>query len=593
MAEWWHGMSRFFKRISLKSRYTHICSFTFKKKSHALRKVSIFFNLCRKPLFLCFDTLCNFIFHFPILPFFMSKRPLASQSLVYDLPAALVVFLVALPLCLGIALASGAPLFAGIIAGAVGGIIVGAISGSQLSVSGPAAGLTVIVLSSIQKLPSYEAFLLAVVLCGLFQIGLGLIKAGIIGDFIPSSVIRGMLSAIGLILILKQIPHAIGYDKDYEGDTAFLQDDGQNTFSEIFHAIDSQISFGALIIALVSIGLLLFWDRPFIKKNAILKYIPGPLLVVLLGVFMNSYFFTAAPSLAIQAEHLVSIPVSDSFSSFLANFKLPDFSQLLNRNVWVIAGTLAIVASLETLLCVEAVDKLDPFKRISPTNKELVAQGIGNTISGLIGGLPVTSVIVRSSANINAGARTKIAAIMHGVLLLGAVYFIPSLLNKIPLASLAAILIMTGYKLAHPSVFRKEWALGRSHFIPFVVTIVAILFTDLLVGILVGIAVGAHFVFLSNYRSSLHLTNRGNQYLLRFNQDLSFVNKAALKKALDTVPDNSEIIIDASKAKFIDLDNAEVINDFIESAQFRDIRVEVKRSPQKPLSEIKEPVLAA
>jgi MFS superfamily sulfate permease-like transporter len=516
----------------------------------------------------------------------MNKRPLVFQNLQYDIPAALVVFLIALPLCLGIALASGAPLFAGIIAGVVGGIVVGALSGSPLSVSGPAAGLTVIVFSSIQKLPSYEAFLLAVVICGMLQIGLGLLKAGIIGDFIPSSVIRGMLSGIGLILIFKQIPHAIGYDKDYVGDFDFLQNDGENTFSELYHAIDAQISFGALIIALISIGILMLWNTAFIKKNAVLKSIPAPLLVVLLSVFLNGYFISHAPNLAIEAAHLVKIPLSDSFSSFLTQFKMPDFSQIFNRNIWVVAGTLAIVASLETLLSVEAIDKLDPFKRTTPTSRELVAQGIGNTISGLIGGLPVTSVIVRSSANVDSGGRTKLSAIVHGLMLLSSVYFIPDLLNKIPLAALAAILIMTGFKLAHPSVFRKEWALGKTHFVPFVVTIVAILFTDLLVGILVGIAVGAHFVFLANYRSSLVLTQEGTNYLLVFQQDLSFVNKAVLKKTLDSIKNNSYILIDATKASFIDLDNVEVITDFVESAKYRHIKVEIKNSAQNPILEI-------
>jgi MFS superfamily sulfate permease-like transporter len=503
------------------------------------------------------------------------------HNLKHDLPAALVVFLVALPLCLGVALASGAPLFSGIIAGAVGGIIIGVFSNSPLSVSGPAAGLTVIVLTSIQKMPTYEAFLLAVVLSGALQIAFGFLKAGVVGDFIPSSVIKGMLSAIGLILILKQIPHAFGYDKDPEGDMSFAQADGENTFSEIWHLFDHYFSIGAAIVALVSIGILLLWDNVITKKIAALKLVPAPLLVVVTSVLLNEWFKTASPNLTIMSEHLVSIPVANDFKGFLGQFKLPDFSQIMNPNVWIIAGTIAIVASLESLLSIEAIDRLDPFKRNTDTNRELTAQGIGNMVSGMLGGLPVTSVIVRSSANVNSGGRTKASTITHGSMLLLSVYFIPQVLNLIPLSALAAILIMTGYKLAKPALFVAEYKRGWSHFAPFVITIVAILLTDLLKGILVGIGAGAYFIMLANYRSAMTLVKEeAGHYLLNFKKDVSFVHKVALKKMLSSIPNNSHVIIDMHKTSFIDKDNEEIIDDFMTTAHYRDITVE-KIEPTK------------
>jgi MFS superfamily sulfate permease-like transporter len=507
----------------------------------------------------------------------------------HDLPASLVVFLVALPLCLGIALASGAPLFAGIIAGAVGGIIIGVFSNSPLSVSGPAAGLTTIVLVSIQKMPTYEAFLLAVVITGAMQIALGIFKAGVVGDFIPSSVIKGMLSAIGLTLILKQIPHAFGYDKDPEGDMSFSQPDGENTFSEIWHLFDHYFSIGAVIVALVCIGIILLWDNVITKKFNALKLIPAPLLVVLAGVLLNEWFKMAAPNLVIQPEHLVNIPISNDFNGFLGQFRLPDFSQITNLNVWLVAATIAIVASLESLLSIEAIDRLDPFKRNTDTNRELTAQGIGNIVSGMLGGLPVTSVIVRSSANVNSGGRTKASAIVHGIMLLLSVYFIPQILNLIPFSALAAILIMTGYKLAKPALFVAEYKRGWSHFAPFVITIVAILLTDLLKGILVGIGAGAYFIMLANYRSAMTLVKQeAGHYILNFKKDVSFVHKVALKKMLTSIEDDSHVIIDMHKVSFIDQDNAEIIDDFITTAQYRGITVE-KIDPQKVHHPVKTP----
>jgi len=391
-----------------------------------------------------------------------------------NLSASIVVLLVALPLCLGIALASGAPLFSGIIAGVVGGIVVGLLSGSQLSVSGPAAGLTAIVAVAILKLQVYEAFLLAVVLAGVMQVALGYLKAGVIGDYIPNAVIKGMLAAIGLILIMKQFPHLVGYDANFEGDETFAQADQNNTFSAIYTALNT-IKPAAAIIGLGSIILLSIWEKPFIKKNELLRFVPGPLVVVILAIIINGTIEQLSGIASIESTHLVSLPIAHSTTEFISFFTLPKFSFITNVQVWISAVTLAIVASLETLLGIEAVDKLDPLKRVTPTNKELKAQGFGNIISGLIGGLPLTSVIVRSSANVSAGGKTKQATIFHGLLLLLCAALIPNLLNKIPLSALAGILIFTGYKLAKITLFKEFYQKGLNQFIPFCVTIIAIL----------------------------------------------------------------------------------------------------------------------
>jgi MFS superfamily sulfate permease-like transporter len=515
------------------------------------------------------------IFHIPIL--FMNPISNPLKNLGYDLPSSLVVFLVALPLCLGIALASGAPIFAGIIAGVVGGIVIGSLSGANLSVSGPAAGLTTIVISSIESLGSFDAFLCAVVLAGIFQVILGFLKAGAIGNFFPSAVIKGMLAAIGIILILKQIPHAFGYDRDFEGDESFTQADGENTFSEILQAWD-YLTPGALLICFLSLLLIMFWESSRIKNHRFLRFIPAPLLVVALGILLNSLFVYAAPNLIIGSEHLVNIQVSGSAASFLSQLNLPDFSQLYNTNIYVVAITIAIVASLETLLSIEAGDKLDPFKRKTPLNRELKAQGIGNVVSGLLGGLPITSVIVRSSANIASGARTKASTISHGVLLLLAVSSIPSLLNLIPLASLASILILTGYKLAKPSIFKTMYRNGLSQFLPFVVTILAIIFTDLLIGIGIGLAVGLFFVLRSNFHEAISITEDKGNYLLRLNKDVSFLNKSLLRTYLDKVPNGATLIIDGGHSRFVDHDIIETIEDFMLNALNKDINVEIKKS---------------
>lgn len=514
------------------------------------------------------------------------------HNLRFDLPASLVVFLVALPLCLGVAVASGVPAFSGIIAGAVGGIVIGLISGSQLSVSGPAAGLTVIVLSAVQHLPSFETFLLAVFLSGILQLMLGVIKAGIIGDFIPSAVICGMLAAIGLILILKQIPHAVGYDKDYEGDFSFSQTDGENTFSELIHLANELLSPGAIFIALASLLLLNLWDHKKIKSHAFLQYIPGPLLVVVLGIVSNQFFLSAFLSFAIAPEHLVNIPVAADTSAFLHQFTTPDFTHIGNPDVWLTAFTLAIVASVETLLSIEAVDKIDPFKRISPTNRELIAQGTGNIVSGLIGGMPVTSVIVRSSANVSSGGRTRMSTILHGCLLLLSVALIPSVLNLIPLSALAAVLISVGYKLTKPEIFIRKWKKGRAHFYPFVITIVAILLTDLLKGVCVGLIAGSAFIIFSNFKSAITYVDDGKNHLIRFKKDLSFIHKLELRKLLRTIPDDSNVIIDLKRIHFVDYDNAEIINDFIDNASLRGVRVIVERNETHAADIVKEPVVS-
>jgi len=501
-------------------------------------------------------------------------------SLGSDFPSSVVVFLVALPLCLGIALGSNAPLFSGIIGGIVGGIVIGSLSGSQLSVSGPAAGLTAIVAVAIGRLQVYEAFLAAVVIGGVFQIILGYLKAGVLGDYIPSSVIKGMLAAIGLILILKQVPHFVGYEADFLGDEAFEQKDGKNTFSELLFSLQHILPV-ALAIGVLSILLQIIWDKVLVKKIKALKLVPAPLVVVLAGVGINEVLKISYPSLALGKFHLVNIPVAASFNQFTSFFTFPDFSYLANYSVWTTALTIAIVASLETLLNVEAADDLDPYQRVTPTNRELKAQGVGNIVSGLIGGLPLTSVIVRTSAGINAGAKTKMSAIMHGVFLLLCVAFIPGLLNHIPYASLAAILIYTGYKLARISIFKEFYRKGWNQFLPFVITILAILFTDLLVGILVGCAMGLFFLLRSNFKSAVFVVNDDNRFLFRLRKDVSFLNKPIIKTKLEQVPEDSYVLIDAARADFIDGDVVEVIEDFMKHAHLKDIRVELKKSVYK------------
>ncbi|AEI48899.1 SulP family inorganic anion transporter [Runella slithyformis] len=505
------------------------------------------------------------------------------NDLKQDLPAGLVVFLVALPLCLGIALASGAPLFSGVIAGIIGGIVVAIASGSPVSVSGPAAGLTVIVLNSIQQLGSYELFLSAVLLAGVIQVILGFLKAGIIGHYFPSSVIKGMLAAIGLILVFKQIPHALGYDKDSEGDFVFIQVDGENTFSEILNAINF-LHPGAMTIAAVSLAILIAWDKPFFKRYTFFTFVPGALVAVVSGIVLNEFFKTTNPIFALENDHLVKLPVAGSLSEFIGQFTLPDLAGFRNVNVYIVAITIAIVASLESLLSVEAADKLDPYRRNTPTDRELKAQGLGNIISGLIGGLPLTAVIVRSSANINAGSKTKKSAIIHGLLLLISVVGFAGVLNKIPLACLAAVLLVVGYKLAKLSLFKSMYALGWEQFIPFVVTIVAILFSDLLKGIGIGMAVSIFFILRNNYKRAYYLMkekrSEGETITIQLVEDVTFINKGVITLTLDKLPLNSHVIIDGSQSHTIDLDVLEIIHNFKATAALRGIRLELKGIPE-------------
>ena len=502
------------------------------------------------------------------------------KDIKHDLPASIVVFFVAVPLCLGIALASGAPLFAGIIAGIVGGIVVGFASGSPLGVSGPAAGLAVIVLGAIATLGgSWEAFLLSVVLAGIIQLAAGYLKLGTVAYYFPSSVIKGMLAGIGLLIILKQIPHAFGYDADYEGSTSFMLADGQNTISQLLNML-SFITPGAVLIAVVSVVLLIVWEHVLMKKHRIFGMINGPLVTVLAGILFSYLYQQGVLPFQLRDTQMVQIPVAATIGQFIGQFTTPDFSHFNNPDVYVIAFVLAIVASLETLLCVEATDKLDPFKRVTPTNRELKAQGIGNIVSGLIGGLPLTQVIVRSSANITFGARSKLSAIMHGLLLLVCAIAIPGLLNLIPLATLAAILFVVGYKLAKPLLFKQVYKQGWEQFIPFIATIVGILLTDLLKGIGIGMAVAVFFILRNNVKNAFHQIKdeelKDNEHLIVLSEEVTFLNKGSILQMLNSIPASSQVIIDATKSKFIHFDVLEIIQNFLVHATTMDIRVHLK-----------------
>nr|WP_298792444.1 SulP family inorganic anion transporter [uncultured Allomuricauda sp.] len=495
-----------------------------------------------------------------------------------DLPASIVVFFVALPLCLGIALASGAPLFSGLIAGIVGGIIVGALSGSQIGVSGPAAGLAAIVLTAIGTLGGFENFLVAVVLGGLIQIVFSILKAGVIAYYFPSSVIKGMLTGIGIIIILKQIPHFFGYSSDPEGDFAFFQVDGENTFSEIINALNF-ISPGATIIAVVALLILILWDRVLSKKAKIFQLVQGPLVAVVLGIVY--FLFTQDNSVwGISKDLLVSVPVPESVESLGNLLSFPNFAVIGRSEIWVTAFTIALVASLETLLCVEATDKLDPFKRTTPTNKELLAQGVGNSISGLLGGLPVTQVIVRSSANIQSGGRTKASAIIHGFFLLISVLLIPRLLNMIPLSVLASILLIVGYKLAKPALFKKMYKLGWKQFIPFTVTVFGIVFTDLLIGIGLGLMVGIVVILLKSYQNShfLHIEDKSNgkhKIKMTLAEEVTFFNKGAILKELDSLPNDTYLELNVFNTRYLDNDIIEILEDFALKAKQRNIDIQL------------------
>lgn len=487
----------------------------------------------------------------------------STQSVLRDLLAGLIVFLVALPLCLGIALASGAPLFSGLIAGIIGGVVVGILSGSHTSVTGPAAGLTAIVAGKIANLGSFEAFLLAVVIGGLLQIGLGVFKAGALSAFFPFSVIKGLLAAIGIILILKQIPHLLGHEKDPQGELSFVQPDHGNTFSELLNLFQVEIHQGAVVIGILSLGLLMLWDKlPPLRKSLV----PAPLIVVLLGIGLGQLFSRFGAAWVIESSHMVQVPVANSVNEFLGFLKFPDFSQILNPAVYIAGITIAVVASLETLLNLDAIDKLDRKQRLSPPSRELWAQGIGNVAAGLIGGLPMTSVVIRGSVNINAGAESKISAIFHGALLLICVVALPNYLNTIPLSCLAAILLLTGYKLASPKLFKQMGSEGKYQFIPFMVTLVAIVFTDLLIGILIGLAISVIFILNSNLRRPIRRIREqhlGGEVLhIELANQVSFLNRAALESALREAPRGTRVLIDARRTDYIDPDILSLIREF-------------------------------
>jgi MFS superfamily sulfate permease-like transporter len=492
-----------------------------------------------------------------------------------NFPSGLVVFLVALPLCLGIALASGAPPLSGVISGIVGGLVVGFLSNSNISVSGPAAGLTAIVLTAITDLGAFELFLCAGIIAGLIQLVLGFVRAGSISNYFPNNVIEGMLAAIGIIIILKQIPHALGFDQDYEGhESIFDKGLNFNYFTELFGAVH----LGAILVTLVSVAILIIWDKvPTLRR---MKMLPGALVAVLAGILLNEAFKLSGSSLAIGTQHLVSLPVPQTLDDFKNLITMPDFNGFTNPKVWIVGATIAIVASIETLLCIEASDRLDKQRRITDTNLELRAQGIGNLISSFIGGLPMTSVVVRSSANANAGATSKMSAMIHGFLLLICVLTIPFILNLIPLATLAAVLILVGYKLAKPVTFKHFWDLGKFQFIPFVATVVAVVATDLLKGVGIGLAISVFYILQGNMKRAYYLSKEkldgADGIKMKLAEEVSFLNKAAIKKTLKNIKPNSTVVIDASGTSYIATDVLEMIQDFANiRAKEEDINVEL------------------
>ena len=486
----------------------------------------------------------------------------SSATVPRDLTAGLVVFLVALPLCLGVALASGAPLFSGLLAGIVGGIVVGLVSQSHSSVSGPAAGMTAVVAAQIALVGSFEAFLLAVVMAGMIQVTLGCLRAGGIAAFVPSAVIKGLLAAIGVILVLKQIPHLFGHDANPEDDMSFLQPDRENTFSELISML-SDLHLGAAIIGLLSLGMLLVWNRTERLKTSA---VPASLAVAILGVGLNLLFRQLGGPWLIEPSHLVQVPIAQSATEFWSFLKLPDFTQWTNSAVYSAGLTIAVVASLETLLNLEAIDKLDPRQRTTPPNRELIAQGIGNVVCGLIGGLPVTSVIVRSSVNLNAGSQSKLSTIVHGTLLLGCVMFMPTVLNLIPLSCLAAILLVTGIKLASPALVRQMWNDGRYQFLPFALTVISIVMTDLLIGVLIGLGISLAFVLVSNLRRPLSCVLEkymsGDVLHIELANQVSFLNRAALNRTLTSIPRGGHVLLDASSTAYIDPDILSLLREF-------------------------------
>lgn len=501
---------------------------------------------------------------------------MSTKNILYDLKSGIVVFLVALPLCLGIALACNVPLFSGILAGVIGGIFVTALSGSVLSVSGPAAGLTAVILSAVVTLGSYETFLAAVLCAGVLQIAFGFLKAGSVGNYIPGSVIKGMLAGIGIILIIKQLPHIVGYDKDPEGDFFFEQSDGHNTLSELVYMLN-YLTPGAIIIGAVSILILIISNQTFYKNSTILSFIPGPLLVVVAGILLNITFRPYA-DLVVTSEHLVTLPVIRNFEDMKNVLIQPDFSQMLTSKFFIVVLTLSLVASLESLLSIEATDKLDPLKRDSDSNRELLAQGVGNILCGLIGALPVTAVIVRSSANINSGAKTKLSAIIHALLLIGCVLLIPQVLMLIPNSALAAILIMTGYKLTQISLFKELYKKGWDQFLPFVVTILVMLLSDLLKGVGAGLVVAIIYIIRANVKASFDVAEQvidgRRHYIIKLPTHVTFFNKGFIVRFFNSVKQDSKLIIDGTINKTTDKEVQDFIKEFMWKSKEKKVEIE-------------------
>lgn len=512
----------------------------------------------------------------------MTEKATTFGKIKDDVSASLVVFLVAVPLCLGIAMASGAPLISGLIAGIIGGLLVSSVSQSALGVSGPAAGLAVIVLSAIQELGSFPVFLCAVVLAGILQIVMGVLKAGFISYFFPTSLVKGMLAGIGIIIILKQIPHAVGYDKVFEGSLSFFQADGFNSITELFN-LTSVLSPGPLLISLTGLAILIAWEQPALKRIPILGGLPAPLLAVGAGIGLQ-LLFASSDTLKLASDQLVSIPVLQNYADASSLLVFPEWSAFLRFDVITIAVIMALVASIETLLCLEATDELDPLNRVSPANRELIAQGMGNVASGLIGGLPVTQVIVRSSSNIVAGGRSKLSAILHGLWLLISLLFVPTLINMIPLASLAAILLTVGYKLASPKLLREMLHQTPEQAISFYVTVLGLVFTDLLTGIALGFAVSVLAILWTNYRhpffSDPDLSHPEDGLHIRFAEDVSFLNKAGLMRMLSHLPDDLRVVLDCSRTRRMHPDIDDVIEDFLVNAESRNIAVDYIRMPK-------------
>lgn len=501
-----------------------------------------------------------------------------KKHFVTDVSAGLVVFLIALPLCLGISLASGAPLFSGIIAGIIGGIVVGFFSNSSINVSGPAASVALVVFTAIQSMGSFEAVLVAVILSGIFQIALGFLKAGTVAYFFPNAMIKGILASIGLILILKQIPHAFGVDHVFEGMETFRNNDGTNTFSGILKVFDS-ISYGATIITIVSLIIIIGWDRPALKKFKFFTYFPSALAAVIIGILLNEFFKSSVPGFALDPSHLVKLPVADSFGEFFGFFQFPDFNALGNPEVITVALSITFIASLESLLSTEAGDKLDPYKRRTSTNRELKAQGIGNIVAGFVGGLPITAVIVRTSANVSSGGRSKTSTITHGIIMLVCVASIPMILNLIPLAALSAVLFVVGYKLTSVSIYKGVFKQGKKQFLPFIITILVVMFTDLITGIMVGGTVAVFFILRDNYKNAYitqeKIKEEAGIRTLKLAQETTFLNKADIMLYLDHIPENSHLVIDGTDAKFVHHDVYEIIDEFKETAKYKNIKLEV------------------